>query len=62
MYDADCPSAAPDVIFGPEDEGFHPFHMVCDDGQVAIKASDNCLSNWNYKDPARLLTLIQFLR
>ncbi|KAI4344965.1 hypothetical protein L6164_012137 [Bauhinia variegata] len=55
IYDVECPTAAPDVIFGPEDENFHPFHP-------RIKSPKNCLSNWDNKDPTRLLTLIQYLR
>ncbi|CAJ1958871.1 unnamed protein product [Sphenostylis stenocarpa] len=57
IFDAESPSAAPDVIFGPEDEDFHPFHM-----QPSPESNNNSLSDWNYKDPSRLLTLIQFLR
>ncbi|RYR12251.1 hypothetical protein Ahy_B04g069778 isoform C [Arachis hypogaea] len=58
IYNVECPTVAPDVIFGPEDEDFHPFHMSSDDGTQA----SNCLSDWNYRDPARLLSLVQFLR
>ncbi|XLS54287.1 hypothetical protein HN51_004042 [Arachis hypogaea] len=58
IYNAECPTVAPDVIFGPEDEDFHPFPMSSDDGTQA----SNCLSDWNYRDPARLLSLVQFLR
>ncbi|XP_061366917.1 uncharacterized protein LOC133310052 [Gastrolobium bilobum] len=58
IYNAECPSAAPDVIFGPEDEDFHPFHMPLVEGSQP----SNCLTDWNYKDPARLLILVQFLR
>ncbi|XP_027367258.1 BRISC and BRCA1-A complex member 2 [Abrus precatorius] len=60
IYNAESPTVAPDVIFGPEDDGFHPFHM-----SPSVEESSqfsNCLSDWNYKDPARLLHLIQFLR
>ncbi|XP_044510042.1 BRISC and BRCA1-A complex member 2-like isoform X2 [Mangifera indica] len=55
LYNADFPLAAPDVIFGPEDEEFHPF-------QDDITAAKNSLSDWNNKDPTRLLALIQELR
>ena len=58
IYNAECPTVAPDVIFGPEDEDFHPFHMPCAEGTQP----SNCLSDWNYKDPTRLLALVQFLR
>ncbi|QCD95585.1 BRCA1-A complex subunit BRE [Vigna unguiculata] len=57
IFDAESPNAAPDVIFGPEDDHFHPFHML-----PSPESNNNCLSDWNYKDPSRLLTLIQFLR
>ncbi|KAG5246489.1 BRISC and BRCA1-A complex member [Salix suchowensis] len=51
IYNAEFPLAAPDVIFGAEDEDFHPFH--------AIK---NSLTDWNNKDPTRLLALVIELR
>ncbi|CAI8590436.1 unnamed protein product [Vicia faba] len=60
IYDAESPTTPPDVIFGPEDEHFHPFHMT-----TSAQPDDNInslFSDWNYKDPARLLALIQFLR
>ncbi|XP_058752540.1 uncharacterized protein LOC131625716 [Vicia villosa] len=60
IYDAESPTTPPDVIFGPEDEHFHPFHMA-----NSLEPDDNInslLSDWNYKDPTRLLALIQFLR
>ncbi|WVZ01221.1 hypothetical protein V8G54_027290 [Vigna mungo] len=57
IFDAESPNVAPDVIFGPEDDSFHPFHML-----PSPESNNNCLSDWNYKDPSRLLTLIQFLR
>ncbi|ESW20875.1 hypothetical protein PHAVU_005G022200 [Phaseolus vulgaris] len=57
VFDAESPNAAPDVIFGPEDDRFHPFHML-----PSPESNSNCLSDWNHKDPSRLLTLIQFLR
>ncbi|KAJ0086446.1 hypothetical protein Patl1_09541 [Pistacia atlantica] len=58
IYNADFPLAAPDVIFGPEDEEFHPFH----DTSADVTATKNSLSDWNNKDPTRLLALIQELR
>lgn len=58
IYDAESPNTAPDVIFSPEDDDFHPFHMFPSSSEPA----NNCLSDWNYKDPTRLLTLIQYLR
>jgi BRCA1-A complex subunit BRE len=59
IFDAESPTTAPDVIFGPEDEHFHPFHMS---PSVEPNTNSSLLSDWNYKDPARLLNLIQFLR
>ncbi|XP_004497712.1 uncharacterized protein [Cicer arietinum] len=58
VYDVESPTTAPDVIFGPEDEHFHPFHMT----QSVEPNNNSLLSDWNYKDPTRLLTLIQYLR
>lgn len=60
IYNAQCPLAAPDVIFGPEDENFHPFCVTGDEGD--FKLSKNSLSDWNSKDPSGLLTLIHELR
>ncbi|KAF7817648.1 BRCA1-A complex subunit BRE [Senna tora] len=62
IYNVESPTAAPDVIFGPEDEDFHPFHMEFAEGQLGLKSSNKCLSDWNNKDPTRLLALIQYLR
>ncbi|KAF5455764.1 hypothetical protein F2P56_025310 [Juglans regia] len=55
MYNADSPMSAPDIIFGPEDESFHPF---------SAKSPKNCslLDDWNSRDPTRLMALIQELR
>uniref|UniRef100_A0A2P2LEQ1 BRISC and BRCA1-A complex member 2 n=1 Tax=Rhizophora mucronata TaxID=61149 RepID=A0A2P2LEQ1_RHIMU len=61
IYNAEFPLAPPDVIFGPEDEDFHPFHMV--DGELGdSRLVKSCLSDWNNKDPSRLFALIQELR
>lgn len=60
IYNAQCPLAAPDIIFGPEDENFHPFSVIGDEGD--LKLPKNSLSDWNSKDPSRLLTLIHELR
>nr|AFK38107.1 unknown [Medicago truncatula] len=63
IFDAESPNVAPDVIFGPEDEHFHPFHM----SPPSVEPNNNnnnssLLSDWNYKDPKCLLNFIQFLR
>ncbi|CAA0818559.1 Unknown protein [Striga hermonthica] len=56
IYNAMYPLAAPDVIFGPEDESFQPYS-----GGTG-KSSQNSLADWNSKDPSRLLSLIVELR
>ncbi|KAE8704208.1 hypothetical protein F3Y22_tig00110458pilonHSYRG00231 [Hibiscus syriacus] len=61
IYNAEFPLAPPDIIFGPEDEDFHPLHMTGGVGEGALKFR-NILSDWNHKDPTRLLALIQELR
>lgn len=60
IYNALYPLTAPDIIFGPEDESFHPFPMSGDEGD--LKSPKNSLSDWNCKDPTRLLSLILELR
>lgn len=60
IYNAHNPLIAPDVIFGPEDESFHPY---CGMGEESFsKSKKNSLSGWNYKDPTCLLSLILQLR
>ena len=61
IYNAEFPLAAPDVIFGAEDEDFHPFHVLCgEDGDSRLVK--NSLTDWNNKDPTRLLSLVIELR
>ncbi|CAI9763799.1 unnamed protein product [Fraxinus pennsylvanica] len=60
IYNAIYPLAAPDIIFGPEDESFSPYNGVNE--AVDSKSSKNCLADWNSKDPSRLLRLIIELR
>ncbi|KAJ6931540.1 BRISC and BRCA1-A complex member 2-like isoform X1 [Populus alba x Populus x berolinensis] len=61
IYNAEFPLAAPDVIFGAEDEDFHPFHVPCgEDGDSRLVK--NSLTDWNNKDPTRLLALVTELR
>ncbi|XWS24492.1 hypothetical protein CRYUN_Cryun28dG0107400 [Craigia yunnanensis] len=63
IYNAEFPLASPDIIFGPEDEDFHPLHMTGVEGEGGLKSrTRNVLSDWNNKDPTRLLALIQELR
>jgi len=49
---------APDIVFGPEDENFRPYPAG---GEGDLKPK-NSLSDWNCKDPTRLLSLILELR
>ena len=46
--------SAPDVVFGPDDENFHPLS--------AKSKTDSLLDDWNSRDPTRLMALIQQLR
>ncbi|KAK3023795.1 hypothetical protein RJ639_043411, partial [Escallonia herrerae] len=56
IYNGQYPLTAPDIIFGPEDESFRPFHGV---GEARdSRLPKNSLSDWSYKDPTRLLSLI----
>ena len=55
-FNAMYPLAAPDVIFGPEDEGFQPY------ASGTGESSKNCLANWNSRDPSQLQSLIVELR
>lgn len=61
IYNGQYPFAAPDVIFGPDDESFHPF-LIGEEGYGNDKSPKNSLSDWNSKDPTRLLLLIHQLR
>ncbi|XP_057987889.1 uncharacterized protein LOC110673832 isoform X2 [Hevea brasiliensis] len=61
IYNVEFPLAAPDVIFGPEDEDFHPFHVLGGEGKD-LTLVKNSLTDWNNKDPTRLLALIEELR
>ncbi|XP_058219182.1 uncharacterized protein LOC131329824 [Rhododendron vialii] len=60
IYNALYPLTAPDIIFGPEDESFRPFPVSGEEGDM--KSPKNSLSDWNCKDPTRLLSLILELR
>ncbi|KVI08223.1 Brain/reproductive organ-expressed protein [Cynara cardunculus var. scolymus] len=54
IYNAQFLLLAPDIVFGPEDDNFRPYH-ACGEGDLKPK---NSLSDWNCKDPTRLLSLI----
>ncbi|XP_015071666.1 BRISC and BRCA1-A complex member 2 [Solanum pennellii] len=60
MYNAVYPLAAPDVIFGAEDETFRPYHAVSDASDS--KSLKNPLTDWNNRDPTSLFTLVLQLR
>ncbi|WCJ35095.1 BRISC and BRCA1-A complex member 2 [Euphorbia peplus] len=61
IYNVEFPLAAPDVIFGPDDVDFHPFQGV--EGEEGdARLVKNSLTDWNNKDPTRLLALVQELR
>lgn len=47
--------SAPDFIFGPDDENFHPF-------SANSNKNTSLLDDWNSRDPTRLMALIQELR
>ncbi|KAI3696644.1 hypothetical protein L6452_29086 [Arctium lappa] len=53
IYNAQFPLLGPDIVFGPEDEKFRPYNDL---------KPKNSLSDWNCKDPTRLLSLILELR
>lgn len=60
IYNAVYPLAAPDVIFGAEDETFRPYHSVSDASDS--KSLKNPLTDWNNRDPTSLFTLVLQLR
>lgn len=60
IYNAAYPLAAPDVIFGPEDENFRPYRVI---GEASdSKSLKNPLTDWNSRDPTRLFSLVLQLR
>ncbi|XP_077231298.1 BRCA1-A complex subunit BRE-like protein isoform X2 [Tasmannia lanceolata] len=61
IYNAQYPLAAPDIIFAPEDDSFHPLPMS-GEGEGGIQTIKSSLCDWNNKDPTRLLSLIHELR
>ncbi|KAJ4843660.1 hypothetical protein Tsubulata_010164 [Turnera subulata] len=60
LYNVDSPLAPPDVIFGPDDEDFHPLLGLDGVGDLVLEKSSLC--DWNNQDPRRLLALIVELR
>ncbi|KMZ64191.1 BRCA1-A complex subunit BRE [Zostera marina] len=59
IYNAQYPLVAPDFIFSPEDEDFHPL-LFGDKGRTRFEMGSLC--NWNIKDPSRLLLVVNELR
>ncbi|XP_057973167.1 uncharacterized protein LOC131161434 [Malania oleifera] len=62
IYNAQCPLAAPDIVFAPEDETFRPFRATSEGDGDSNKSPKNIICDWNSKDPSRLLSLILELR
>ncbi|KAF3616651.1 hypothetical protein FXO38_34408 [Capsicum annuum] len=60
IYNALYPLAAPDVIFGAEDEKFRPYKAIGDASDS--KSLKNPLTDWNNRDPTRLFSLVLQLR
>ncbi|KAL6873594.1 hypothetical protein ACP4OV_013676 [Aristida adscensionis] len=58
LYNALYPEVAPDVVFGPEDEGFQPLVDYAEAGN----GDKSCLARWDYRDPGGLLALVEELR
>ncbi|KAI4389618.1 hypothetical protein MLD38_001824 [Melastoma candidum] len=56
IYNAEFPLCPPDFVFGAEDENFRPTRVM-----TTIYGGDKG-QEWNYKDPAKLCSLIQELR
>ncbi|KAH9621314.1 hypothetical protein KSS87_016418 [Heliosperma pusillum] len=59
MFDVESPLSAPDVIFGTDDDKFPPFLLSVND---PTKSPLSTISNWNSRDPSKLLSLILQLR
>uniref|UniRef100_A0A2N9FFD0 BRISC and BRCA1-A complex member 2 n=1 Tax=Fagus sylvatica TaxID=28930 RepID=A0A2N9FFD0_FAGSY len=62
IYNSELPMSAPDVIFGADDENFLPFLARNGEGEGNANSPKNSLSDWNGRDPTRLMVLIQQLR
>ncbi|XP_034589012.1 uncharacterized protein [Setaria viridis] len=58
VYNALSPKVAPDVVFGPDDEGFHPLVDYAEAGN----GDKSSLACWDCRDPRGLLALVQELR
>ncbi|PQQ21566.1 BRCA1-A complex subunit BRE [Prunus yedoensis var. nudiflora] len=62
IFDAESPMAAPDVIFGPDDENFQQFLVLRGEEEGDTKSPKKILNDWNSRDPTQLMLLIQELR
>ncbi|CAN6215626.1 unnamed protein product [Urochloa humidicola] len=58
VYNALSPKVAPDVVFGPDDEGFQPLVDYAEAGN----GDKSCLACWDCRDPSGLLALVHELR
>ncbi|CAN6206678.1 unnamed protein product, partial [Urochloa humidicola] len=58
VYNALSPKVAPDVVFGPDDEGFQPVVDYTEAGD----GDKSCLACWDCRDPRGLLALVHELR
>uniref|UniRef100_A0ACD5ZDL0 Uncharacterized protein n=1 Tax=Avena sativa TaxID=4498 RepID=A0ACD5ZDL0_AVESA len=58
LYNALYPKVAPDVVFGPGDEGFQPLVDYDDAGN----GDKSCLAQWDFRDTRGLLNLVEELR
>ncbi|GAB4839134.1 hypothetical protein Ancab_028662 [Ancistrocladus abbreviatus] len=62
IFNVQNPLMAPDIVFGPDDESFYPFLLSLEGEGDGNKSPFNSLSDWNNKDPSRLLSLVLQLR
>ncbi|KAJ1261045.1 hypothetical protein BS78_10G278200 [Paspalum vaginatum] len=58
VYNALTPKVAPDVVFGPDDEGFQPLVDYAENGN----GDKSCLARWDCRDPKGLIALVHELR
>ncbi|KAH9325713.1 hypothetical protein KI387_005891, partial [Taxus chinensis] len=61
VYNCQYPLAAPDIIFGPDDESFQPL-SVTGEGQEISQSVWKILCDWKIKDASGLLQLLLELR
>lgn len=61
MYNAQYPSAPPDIVFSPGDEDFNPLLEIVN-GEENGQKRKTCLRDWNGRDPGKLLSLVHEIR